>query len=119
LHAATIAEVTIADEYKDMMLEELNDRSKDYEKIYKLHIPDSVEPALIFSPVLPGMKFETVRKAMRMSKAPTVAAAKNLEVLAFASTREVGGTCTHKESLVVGTDGHVLATAERTSTGGC
>jgi hypothetical protein len=39
LHASTIGEVTIADEYKDMMLEELNDRSKGYEEIYKLHIP--------------------------------------------------------------------------------
>ena len=64
-NAATIADVTIADEYKEMMLEELNDRAKGYEEIHNLHLANSVEPALVFDPVLPGMKFETVRKPMR------------------------------------------------------
>src|SRR5690242_2150177 len=90
-NAAAIADVTIADEYKEMMLEDLNDHAKGYEQIYKLKIPNSVAPALVFDPVLPGMKFETERKPMRMSKAPSVAAStpKNLEDLAFASVREL------------------------------
>src|SRR5436305_13473176 len=90
-NAAAIADVPIADEYKEMMLEDLNDHAKGYEEIYKLKIPNSVDPALLFDPMLPGMKFETERKPMRLSKAPNVAAGapKNLEDLAFASVREL------------------------------
>lgn len=91
-NAAAIADVPIADDYRDMMLENLNDQAKGYEEIYKLHIPNSVEPALLFDPVLPGMKFETVRKPMRISNAPNLRASgvpKDLEDLAFASVREL------------------------------
>ena len=90
-NAAAIADVPIPDEYKEMMLEDLSDHAKGYEEIYKLQIPNSVDPALLFDPVLPGMKFETERKPMRMSKAPNVAASapKNVEDLAFANVREL------------------------------
>src|SRR3989440_7054487 len=91
--AAVVADVPIAEEYKEMMLENLNNQVKRYEEIYKLHIPNSVDPALIFDPVLPGMRFETERKPIRMSKAAnaaTASAPKNLEDLAFASARELG-----------------------------
>jgi Asp-tRNA(Asn)/Glu-tRNA(Gln) amidotransferase A subunit family amidase len=92
-NAAAIADVPISEEYKEMMLESLNDQAKGYEEIYKLHIPNSVDPALIFDPVLPGMKFDTARKPMRISKVTntaSVAASKNLEEMAFASVRELG-----------------------------
>src|SRR6476660_832480 len=91
-NAAAIADVPIGDEFKEMMLENLNDHAKGYEEIQKLHIPNSVEPALLFDPVLPGMKFETERKPPRISKAPSSAASGapgNLEDLAFASVREL------------------------------
>ena len=90
--AASMADVSIADEYKEMMLDNLNQQAKGYEDIYALHIPNSVDPCLIFDPVLPGMKFETQRKAMRISKAPALASSdvpKNLDKLAFASVREL------------------------------
>src|SRR2546421_2488326 len=92
-NAAAIADVPISEEYKEMMLGSLNDQAKGYEEIFKLHMPNSVEPALIFDPVLPGMKFETGRKPMRISKAAnasSTSAPKNLEDLAFASARELG-----------------------------
>ncbi len=65
-NAAAIADVPIAEEYKEMMLEDLNDHAKGYEEIYE-------------------------RKPMQMSKAPSAAigAPKNLEDLAFASAREL------------------------------
>ncbi len=91
-NAAAIADVPVSDDYKEMMLENLNDQAKGYEEIYKLHIPNSVEPAMLFDPVLPGMKFESERKPARISKAPNPAASsapKNLEDLAFASVREL------------------------------
>jgi len=89
--AAAIADVTIADEYKQMMLESLNDQANAYEKIYALHLANSVEPSILFDPVLPGIRLETERKAMRPSKAPAVASQdvpKNLERLAFANIGE-------------------------------
>jgi Asp-tRNA(Asn)/Glu-tRNA(Gln) amidotransferase A subunit family amidase len=61
--AAAIADVPIADEYKDMMVEDLNDQAKSFEAIYKLHIPNSVPPAVLFNPELPGMKFEPAMPA--------------------------------------------------------
>ncbi|MGE5321896.1 MAG: amidase [Actinomycetota bacterium] len=84
--AADIADVRIADEYKDMMLESLNDRKKGYDAIYALHMKNDVAPCIIFDPVLPGMKFETTRRPMRLSAAPAVhagGAPKNLEDVAF------------------------------------
>ena len=88
-NAAAIADVPISDEFKEMMLSDLNDQAKGYDEIYKLHIPNSVAPALLFDPVLPGMTFETERKPLRMSEAPSVAVTNNAEDLAFASVREL------------------------------
>jgi Asp-tRNA(Asn)/Glu-tRNA(Gln) amidotransferase A subunit family amidase len=91
-NAAAIADVPIADDYKEMMLENLNDQAKGYEEIYKLHIPNSVEPALIFSPVVSGTKYETEKWPMKMSAAPKTwsgGVPKNLDDLAFASVREL------------------------------
>src|SRR6201999_200507 len=46
---------------------------------------------MIFDPVLPGMKFETVRRPMKISDAPGNAAAapKNIEDVAFFSVRQL------------------------------
>jgi Asp-tRNA(Asn)/Glu-tRNA(Gln) amidotransferase A subunit family amidase len=90
-HAAAMADVAIADEYKQMMLDTLNDQAKGYEAVYALHLPNSVEPALVFDPVLPGMKLDTKRSPLRMSAstAGLSGAPKNLEDIAFASVREL------------------------------
>jgi Asp-tRNA(Asn)/Glu-tRNA(Gln) amidotransferase A subunit family amidase len=87
--AAAVADVAISDEYKQMMLDNLNEQSKGYEAIYALHIPNSVEPALLFDPVVSGTKYEMERKPERVSAAPNIAAPKNVEGLAFASVREL------------------------------
>jgi Asp-tRNA(Asn)/Glu-tRNA(Gln) amidotransferase A subunit family amidase len=87
--AAAVADVAISDEYKQMMLDNLNDQSKGYEAIYALHIPNSVEPALLFDPVVSGTKYEMERKPERISAAPNIAAPKNVEELAFANVREL------------------------------
>lgn len=91
-NAAIIADIKIPDEDKDMMLESLNDAAKGYGEIYDLHIKNEVAPAFIFDPVLPGMKFETARRPMRLSAAPNVppnGAPKNLEDIAFYSVRQL------------------------------
>jgi Asp-tRNA(Asn)/Glu-tRNA(Gln) amidotransferase A subunit family amidase len=91
-NAAAIADVPIPEETKEMMLDNLNQQAKSYEAIYALHIPNSVEPCLIFDPVLPGMKFETEQRPSRISRPSTIAAPgtpKNLEDVAFATVREL------------------------------
>lgn len=89
-NAATIADVKIPDEYKQMMLEALNGRTKGYDDIFALHMPNSAAPSVLFDPVLPGMKLNRAKRPMRVS-APAVAARapKNLEDVAFWSAREL------------------------------
>jgi Asp-tRNA(Asn)/Glu-tRNA(Gln) amidotransferase A subunit family amidase len=90
--AASLADVTIADEYKEMMLDSLNEHAKGYEAIYALHLPNSVEPALLFDPVVPGVQYETRKRPMRISAAPGAMLSlvpKDPEQLAFASVREL------------------------------
>lgn len=91
-NAAIISDIKIPDEDKEMMLESLNDAAKGYDAIYALHMKNDVAPAFIFDPVLPGMKFETARRPMKLSAAPNVAASatpKNLEDVAFYSVRQL------------------------------
>lgn len=90
-NAARIADVPIADEYKNMMLDDLNGYAEGFAEIYKLHLKNEVAPAVIFDPVLPGMKFETERRPLKISTAPNVAgsAPKNLEEVAFYSVRQL------------------------------
>src|SRR6202521_6179289 len=87
--AAAVADVAISDDYKQMMLDNLNEQSKGYEAIYALHIPNSVEPALLFDPVVNRTKYEMERKPERISAARNTAAPKNVEELAFTSVREL------------------------------
>jgi Asp-tRNA(Asn)/Glu-tRNA(Gln) amidotransferase A subunit family amidase len=90
-NAAAIADVNIPDNYKDMMLEGLNDYAEGYEAIYALRLKNETAPAVIFDPVLPGAKFETVKQPLKISAAPSVggAAPKNLEDVAFYSVRQL------------------------------
>lgn len=91
-NAAAIADVPIADEYKEMLLDNLNQWTQGYEAIYALHIPNSVPPCLVFDPEVPGTIFVRESHAARTSKPSTLAAPetpKNLEDLAFASVREL------------------------------
>src|SRR5262249_28005290 len=86
------ADVRILDEYKDMMLESLNDYPKSFEAIYGLQIKNEVAPAVLFDPVLPGMKFDTERRPLKISAAPNVhtgAVPKNLEDVAFWQLRQL------------------------------
>ena len=87
--AATLADVTISEDYKQLMLDNLNEQAKGYEAIYALHMPNSVEPALLFDPIVSGAKYETERKPERVSPAPNVSVPKNLDQLAFATVREL------------------------------
>jgi Asp-tRNA(Asn)/Glu-tRNA(Gln) amidotransferase A subunit family amidase len=88
--AAALAGIAIADEYKQAMLDGLNQQRGDYEDIRKLHLPNSVAPAFVFDPLPPGATVQSERAKPVYSKAPaTLTAPSNLEDLAFASAMDL------------------------------
>jgi len=87
--AAKIAGVAIPEDCQKMMLESLNDHVDGFKEIFQLHIPNSVEPSLLFLPDTSHAKFDTQKLPMRMSAAPAMAAPKNPDLLAFATVREL------------------------------
>src|SRR5260221_1762998 len=87
--AAKIEGIAIADEYKDMLVESLNEHGKGFDEIFALHMANSVEPALLFVPDMSGVKLDTQKTALKMSSVPAIAVSKNPEELAFATVREL------------------------------
>jgi Asp-tRNA(Asn)/Glu-tRNA(Gln) amidotransferase A subunit family amidase len=90
--AAAIAGISLTAEQKTMMLDGLTKQRDSVMTIRSMKIANSVAPAFVFDPVLPGMQLETERKPMRMSAAPDVsrlASAGVPDALAFASVREL------------------------------
>jgi Asp-tRNA(Asn)/Glu-tRNA(Gln) amidotransferase A subunit family amidase len=90
-NAAIIADVPIPDEDKNMMLESLNNFTKDYDAIYELKIGNQVAPALVFDPLPPGMKVQSERhsSSQKPPNVSTGAAPKNIEDVAFYSVRQL------------------------------
>lgn len=89
--AAALAGIAIAPEYRQMMLDGLNQQRSGYAEIRKLHLSNSVAPAFVFDPLPPGVTVNAQREKPVYSKAPgarTVTG--NLEELAFASAMELG-----------------------------
>ncbi|MDP9049577.1 MAG: amidase [Acidobacteriota bacterium] len=70
--AALIAGITLTAEQKGMMLNGLNSQRESAAAIRKLHLPNSVAPAIVFDPVPPGMVLDTVKRPLRISPAPHV-----------------------------------------------
>jgi Asp-tRNA(Asn)/Glu-tRNA(Gln) amidotransferase A subunit family amidase len=90
--AAAIADVPVPAEQRKTLLETLNGRLQDFEKIYQLKISNSVAPALVFDPVLPSTKYETRKLPIKMSPVPVRVARRepdSVEALSFASLREM------------------------------
>jgi Asp-tRNA(Asn)/Glu-tRNA(Gln) amidotransferase A subunit family amidase len=89
--AAVIADVPIPPEDRNMMLSDLNNATNGYEEIYKLHMANSVQPAMIFDPLTTTTAhFEPIKRPMRMSPAiASRAVPKNLDDVAFYTVREL------------------------------
>ncbi len=95
--AATIAGVEIKDEYKDMMVSDLNDRLASYKTIHDMNLPNSVAPAIMFNPVQPGIKIDAAAATSPgmpnprplLSRIPPVTAAANLEDICYYSVRQL------------------------------
>jgi Asp-tRNA(Asn)/Glu-tRNA(Gln) amidotransferase A subunit family amidase len=88
-NAAIIAGVHIADDFKEMMLGHLNNALNEYEAIHALQLQNDVSPAFVFQPILPGMKVLAPAGPTSLTPAPTVAAPKNIEDVAFYTVRHL------------------------------
>ena len=82
-NAEQLAGLEFADSERELMVEGLNEYLEKYEELRKVSLDNSVSPALVFNPVLPGMRFDNRKKPFKATrvKAPKVPA--NLEEVAF------------------------------------
>ena len=71
------------DEERELMVRNLNRNITSYEALRTHNIPNSVPPAVLFDPVLPGMELPTEEREFRYTRPVGVARPRNLEALAF------------------------------------
>src|SRR5712692_5781854 len=81
--AEEISGLHFTDTQREMMLEGVNQNRDIYEEIRQVHLDVSVPPAYRFSPILPGMRFDTVRQPFRMSEIGALKKPRDLESLSF------------------------------------
>ena len=90
--AAVLAGVgPFTDEQKKMMIDGLVDQNGSYKAIRKLKMPNSVQPAYVFQPQLPGAPKHLVQELNQgwWVPSPNVAAPASIEGLAFASVSDL------------------------------
>lgn len=83
VHAEKIAGLEFTDEERELMLEGVNENLESYQKLRQISIDNSVPPAIQFSPLVPGMKFQRKNPQFKMSKQELPRVPVNLEELAF------------------------------------
>ena len=81
--AEDIAGLDFTDEERELMLDGLNRNLAAYRRLREVNIPNSVQPALIFDPVLPGRRIPTEHRPFRLSAPQGLSRPANLEELAF------------------------------------
>jgi Asp-tRNA(Asn)/Glu-tRNA(Gln) amidotransferase A subunit family amidase len=81
--AEKVAGLSFTDEEREMMLEGLNDRLEHFEAIRELAIPNSVPPALVFDPQVPGVSMPTGPSGFRPSRPSDVTRPADLAEVAF------------------------------------
>ncbi len=75
---------------RKLMLEDLNDLHKGYQNLRKVSLPNHIPPALLFHPVLPGMKVRNQRNESEWRFLGDVAVPENEDHLAFYSVAQLG-----------------------------
>ena len=83
LDAEEISGLHFTDVQRKMMLDGVNQNRDMYRELRQVHLDVSVPPAYHFSPILPGMRFDTVRRPFRMSEIGSLKKPSHLESLSF------------------------------------
>jgi Asp-tRNA(Asn)/Glu-tRNA(Gln) amidotransferase A subunit family amidase len=81
--AERMAGLEFTDAERDLLLDGVNQHLARFETMRTIPLPNSVPSCLRFSPVMPGMKFDIVRRPTRMSRPAVVKRPVNLEEAAF------------------------------------
>ncbi len=81
--AEQIAGLHFTDAQREMMLAGINENLTFYDEVRRVHLDVSVVPALHFSPILPGMKFNKRNLPFRPTTARALTRPKEIEDLAF------------------------------------
>ena len=68
---------------KDSMVGDLNDLLDSYESLRGIEMPNSIAPAFVFNPILPGMVFEAKSNNFSHNRPRNVERPENLEDVAF------------------------------------
>ena len=74
---------------RKMMLDNVRRNLSRFEGLRKISLQNSVPPALLFNPVIPGMRLEKDRKQLKTPEASGVQVPSNLEDLAFYPVTEL------------------------------
>lgn len=88
--AEALAGLEFTDDEREMLVEGVNRNLRAYQSLRTVSIPNSVYPALVFDPVLPGHEPEVRAYASRRTRTPDVSRPENLEEVAFWSISELG-----------------------------
>lgn len=81
--AEKIIGLSLTSKERKLMLDDLRENLQSYKELRKVTLPNSLPPALHFSPILSGMSFDKERKPFRLSETTDIGLPKNLEDLAF------------------------------------
>ena len=115
--AAAVAGVAIPEDLRALMLDNLNRATEGFEAIRALHLPNDVEPCLLFDPVPPGFPIPTERAPLRLAPpSPHVAARgvpRDLEEVAFWSVRDLAELVRAKKVSAAALTDMYLARIER------
>src|SRR5215472_14036266 len=81
--AERIAGLEFTDAERELLIDDVNDNLTRCDRMRMIPLENSVASCLRFSPVMPGMKFDTIKRPMKTGKWPDVKRPANLEDLAF------------------------------------
>ncbi|MCX6169851.1 MAG: amidase [Ignavibacteriales bacterium] len=88
-NAEKIIGLEFTDTERDSMQDALNDQLGNYENIRKIHIANSIPPAILFNPIPAGFKFDQKQKLLKFSDYSYVKMPKNIEEITFYSIGEL------------------------------
>jgi len=88
-NAEKIIGLEFTDAERDSMQDALNDQLNNYENIRKIHLDNSIPPAILFNPIPVGFKFDQKQKPQKFSDYSYVKMPKNIEDITFYSIGEL------------------------------
>lgn len=88
-NAEKLIGLSFTDAKRDSMLDGLKQHLDHYEQIRRVHLDNSIPPAILFNPIPIGMKFQMEQRKFKMSKIGKIEVPANVEELAFFSVREL------------------------------